>query len=428
MPQWDKIATISALCFVIFTILPNLSLFRSLCIFFVRRLPLEANQCTQLLWDDIPEGLLHECSSPTPYVCEHTIPHKSRKAKCWEDLFPVVFTRAWADEGRKSKRVPKPEILPWTQDFIRIDFTILVAFIFSTVGCHKDLGSLLWGISTYTGSDKFVFDVGGVQRLYLKSRDQCLVAHLFAESCRPWTPDSDKTISAWTKAEIENLLNGYPPFYSATFLLHGKIRIDFPIHSRDDIRKGGWVLAVKLGNISRALPFYFESQFATVDTTRKPTFQLATEWVRDMVAEPFTKSFPGNVNVSAALNALNRLCRGQEHISCALERSDLDEHVASTLNKEEAVRAMGIFNRPTLMTSSQRADLKADSASILVPLLSAAVFGVRDVLRFEKRCIDLKERLPATLRPSSEIYVGDCSRTGFDAARRYPRIDGRQKS
>jgi hypothetical protein len=305
---WDKVAAISGLCFVIFAILPNLPQFRSAYISLLRRLPIRANQCTQLMWEDIPAGKLHDCSSPDPYVCKHKVNHTGGEVKCWEDLFSVVFSRAWTNSERKAKRVPKPEVLPLCEQFIQVDFTVLMAFIISTVGCNEGLGSLMWGFSTYTSNDKFVFDAGGAQRLYLKARDQCLVTHLFAESCRPWTPDGDENISSWTKDEIENLIDGYPPFYSATILFQNVVRLKFPIHSIDDIRKGGWVLAVKLGRIARPLPFYFESQYTTNDALRKPTFQLATEWVRDMVAEPFTKSFPGNNNIDAALRALYRLC------------------------------------------------------------------------------------------------------------------------
>jgi hypothetical protein len=106
---WDKIAAISGLCFVIFAILPNLPLFRSLCISLLRHLPIHANQCTQLMWEDIPAGKLHDCSSPDPYVCKHNVNHTGGEVRCWEDLFSVVFSRAWKDSDRKAKRVPKPE-------------------------------------------------------------------------------------------------------------------------------------------------------------------------------------------------------------------------------------------------------------------------------------------------------------------------------
>jgi hypothetical protein len=425
---WDKVAVIFGLFFGIFAILPNLPLFRSICISLLRLLPIHANQCTQLMWDDIAKGLLHDCSSPLSYACKHKIDHVSGKVKCWDDLFSVVFSKAWKNEDRKARRVPKPQVLALFEEFVQIDFTVFMAFLISTVGCNEDLGSLIWGFSTYTSSGNFVLDAGGAQRLHLKDYDQCLVLHLFAESCRPWTPDGDRSISSWTKDEIENLIDGYPPFYSAEVHLKGMIT-ESPIHSVDDIKKGGWVLAVRLGRASRPLPFYFESQsqYATNDPLRKPTFQLATEWVRDLVAEPFTKTFHGNSNVDAALRALNRLCRGQENISCALEKSDLNDHVADTLTADEAINAMNIFNRPTLMTQSEREDLRRDAEPILVPLLSAAVFGVKEVIRFEKKCINLKEKLPPILTPSAQIYVRDCTKTGFDASRRYPRIDIRQK-
>jgi hypothetical protein len=111
----------------------------------------------------------------------------------------------------------------------------------------------------------------------------------------------------------------------------------------DDIHKGGWVLAVKLGKITNPLPLYFESQPATGESYRKPTFQYATEWVRDMLQEPFMCSFPGNRNVIAASKALNALCNGQRYISDLLEGSDLSEEAPYSLNRADSIKAMKIF-------------------------------------------------------------------------------------
>jgi hypothetical protein len=242
-----------------------------------------------------------------------------------------------------------------------------MAFIISTIGCNKSPGSLMWGLSTYTEKDEFVLDAGGAERVEMKAQDGNPVVHLFAERCRPWTPSGEKDIRSWTKAEIENLLSGYPPHYSATIRLHNRDAVAFPISSMEDIQKGGWILAVKLGNIDTALPFYFESQ-APTNYHRKATFQRATEWVKEIVKEPLTNAFPGDRNVRAASNALVSLCGGQEYIDCLLQDSDLNENAPYDLNGENAVKAMEIFNRATRMTSSQIAILKADAESILISL------------------------------------------------------------
>jgi hypothetical protein len=214
---------------------------------------------------------------PTPWqVCKHKIIHDSGP-KCWEQAFSVVFSRAWVDNDRKKRRVTKPDMLPLSEAFMRVDFRVLMAFLISTIGCNESLGSLVWGFSTYSEKDEFVFDAGGAERVEMKVRDDYLIAHLFAERCRPWTPSGEKDIRAWTKAEIENLLNGYPPYYSATIMLQNRETVAFPIYSMEDIQKGGWILAVKLGKIDTALPFFFESQFPINNRYRKPTFQRATE-------------------------------------------------------------------------------------------------------------------------------------------------------
>jgi hypothetical protein len=426
MAKWDEIAAILALSVVVFNILPSLPFLMELAVSLLRHWNTPGSRCTELLWKDVPDGVLHECPAPTPWlVCKHKIVHE-HGPKCWEQLFSVVFSRAWTNKDRQKRRITKPNALPLGEDFIHIDFIILMAFIISTIGCNESLGSLTLGFSTYTvytEKYEFIFDAGGVERVEIKLHEQNLIGHLFAERCRPWTPSGEKDIKPWTKVEIENLLNGYPPFYSTMITLQNGKTVPFPIHSMEDVQKGGWVLAVKLGRVDTALPLYFESQPPMSDPSRKPTFQRATEWVREIVMEPFTKAFPGDTNVRAASNALISLCNGQEYVDCKLEGSDLNEGAAHTLDAGDAVKAMDIFNRPTRMDTSQRADLKADAETILVPLLSAAVFGTRDVLRFERKCVDFKAKLPPTLRPSSKIFIRDCAKTGFDTSRRYPTVD-----
>ena len=424
MAHWDEISAILALSIAIFSILPNLPFIKGLIISLLRHSHAPITRCAELLWEDVPDGVLHECPPATPWqVCKHKIVHVCQP-KCWEQLLSVVFSRAWTDRGRQEKRVSKPEILPLSENFIHIDFRVLMAFVISTIGCNESLGSLLWGFSTYSEKEEFVFDAGGVERVETKVRGQYLIAHLFAERCRPWTLSDEKNVRSWTKAEIENLLNGYPPYYSATITLANRQTIAFPIHSVADIQKGGWILAVKLGNIRTALPLYFESQ-TSISSSRKATFQRATEWIREIIREPFTKAFPGDRNVRAALRAVESLCDGQEYIDCVLEDCDLQENLPNTLNGQDSTKAMEIFNRPTRMNTSQRAELRADAGPILIPLLSAAVFGVREVVRFEQNCINLKATLPPTLRPSSKIFVRDCTKTGFDASRRYPAVENR---
>jgi hypothetical protein len=363
--------------------------------------------CDRLLWLDVPEGDLHECL----LNCDHLLNHQNRQSKCWEGLLPTAFSRGWIAESRRNAKSYRPDNLPEGSEYLEIDFRILMAFLISTIGCNRNIRSIVSGFTAYKKDGQFVFDAGGAERIQLKFREDCIIAHVWGSKCRPWTPTGDRNVRSWTKAEIENLLNGYPPFYSEMIALHeDQTRVPFPIHSPEDIQKGGWVLAAKLGNITNPLPLYFESQPATTDSLRKPTFQLATEWVRDMLKGPFMRAFPNDKNVIAALKALNFLCDGQKYISCALEGSDLSEDAPSSLSTVNAIKAMDIFNRPTLMTASERDILREDAELILVPLLSAAVFGVRDVLGFESQCVEFKTKLPPALRPSSKIFLRDCSK------------------
>jgi hypothetical protein len=45
--------------------------------------------------------------------------------------------------------------------------------------------------------------------------------------------------------------------------------------------------------------FVFDASEAERVPHRKPAFQRATEWVREIVLEPFTKAFPDDANIQA---------------------------------------------------------------------------------------------------------------------------------
>jgi hypothetical protein len=44
------------------------------------------------------------------------------------------------------------------------------------------------------------------------------------------------------------MLNGYPPWYRKTIRTRGNVDFDFPIWSKNDVSRGGWIVAVGLGN------------------------------------------------------------------------------------------------------------------------------------------------------------------------------------
>jgi hypothetical protein len=404
MADWTKIGTLATFSLIIFVILPKLGQF--LLLNLLDLFSKHETKCDRLLWEDVPDGELHEC---TTLGCQHELTHRDQGRKCWEGILPVVFSRAWIRETRRNADTVKPKALPVEKEYLEIDFSVFMGFILSTFACGENPRSMFKGFSTYHTDDRFIFDACGIERVDLKFHGDYAVVHLRGSKCRPWVENGDKAITSWTKKEIENLLDGYPPLYSAMITLRdGVSRVTFPISSREDIVKGGWVIATKLGQMHTALPIYFESQDPTRDIHRKPTFQRATEWVRDIVAQPFTLAFPDDHNVRAALKALNSLCDGETYITGQLEGSDLDQDSPNTFNSDEAIKAMQIFNRPTSMTQKERDHLRADAEPILVPLLSAAVYGTRDVLRFEKDCVDFTGKLPPPLRPSSRIFVRDC--------------------
>src|SRR5256885_16107126 len=154
MARWDEIAAILAISLAIFNILPHLPLFQSLAISLLRHCHAPGTRCRELLWKDVPEGPLHQCPAATPWLaCKHKTIHVDGP-DCWRDLFSVVFSRAWADRDRQRRNIPKPDILPLSEDFIHIDFKVLMAFFISTIGCDESLGCVRGCFSAYTDKDE----------------------------------------------------------------------------------------------------------------------------------------------------------------------------------------------------------------------------------------------------------------------------------
>jgi hypothetical protein len=140
------------------------------------------------------------------------------------------------------RRTICPETLHEEGEFLEIDFTVLLGFIISTIGCSENVRLIHSGFSVYRNCGQFVFDAMGVERIQLKFHDDYIVAHVgFAMSAL--VSDSDSSIRPWTKAEIENLLGGYPPFYSERITLHdGQTKVPFPVYCQTTSTKaaGCW--------------------------------------------------------------------------------------------------------------------------------------------------------------------------------------------
>jgi hypothetical protein len=89
-----------------------------------------------------------------------------------------------------------------------------------------------------------------------------------------------------TKAEVEMLLKGYPPWYRETIPTEYGFNIWSPIHSEVDLRRGGWVLAIGMSKIE-PMPIYVDPGSERIT---RPYVQ-ATNRVLQVLRETFLPSF-----------------------------------------------------------------------------------------------------------------------------------------
>jgi hypothetical protein len=71
--------------------------------------------------------------------------------------------------------------------------------------------------------------------LKFKEIDGVMTAHLSA-GCA--------SLLNLTKEEVESILQGYPPFYTATIPLSDTAHVVSPISGPEDITRGGWIIGI----------------------------------------------------------------------------------------------------------------------------------------------------------------------------------------
>lgn len=71
--------------------------------------------CERLLWEDIPDGLVHDCSAGTnPH--SHPVFHDGGEA-CWRDTLAIVISRGWVSPSRRNRMIRKPAALDLFQEY-----------------------------------------------------------------------------------------------------------------------------------------------------------------------------------------------------------------------------------------------------------------------------------------------------------------------
>ncbi|KAI0840433.1 hypothetical protein F5Y06DRAFT_308737 [Hypoxylon sp. FL0890] len=328
-----------------------------------------------LQWRDIPQGRIHQCSHVGigyHQPCSHLgRPHQPGK-ECWKSAASLgsCFNRAWEISMRRPRYAKSiPDSLPVGSQFICTDASTVLAFALCTADERR---------SPYWHAKSLSFDR-----------------------------------SMLTKAELERVLYGYPPWYRETFTTRANITSPFPISSESDIRRAGRIIAVGLmscgSNRHKPLALYRcldKPEYMKSRWRNGLTFRLAVERCRDHIQKNIAPHFPGNRDVACAIRALSHLAVW--HSSSGMPRdlglkaNDIDE--LPHLQPPDCKFVFDNFNEYREL--DHRA--KAKSEPILFPVMAAAVHGAVEAIEYHRRD-GMELEIPPELLPlDREVWLRDC--------------------
>ena len=331
--------------------------------------------CERLLWDDIPEGFLHTGTNDDRFSVKAADPISN--------IVATIFDRAWNSPSRRGKLARKPEGLSLSQSYLQTDRKTVLALVGMT--------------------SKPLFD--------FEEKKGVLLAKLnVAELLSPVVKDQCGSI---TKSEMNNYIQGYPPFHRATLQLPQGSSISYPIHDIEDIARAGWVIAVGLDPHSNARMRIY---FSTDRTFPSKLYQLqALTRVERTLLDLFLPRFPEEKwNIRCAAAAADALSWTASSEYCTyLHEMDLHEKdkgvslkywTYGTITDEQSIVAIRVFNNFH--------PLEAADVDCLRPILrSLLILTVEACLRisrfYHRKSIAFEE--PPMLRNHRYIYLRDDS-------------------
>ncbi|KAI2630747.1 hypothetical protein GGR54DRAFT_167462 [Hypoxylon sp. NC1633] len=356
----------------------------------------------RLQWQDIPQGRVHQCSSQGVWysTCSHHTAQHRQDKECWKSSASLAscFTRAWEISTRKPQYVTLiPDGLPPESRFLCTDARTVLAFALCTAGKVK---SLDWHPQTLS------FDSTRIECETLLNK-KTTVAHLRG------TFQSERC-QMLTKATLERMLSGYPPWYRETYTTRAKIDVPFPIASESDIPRGGWIIAVGLTDLDlehqKPLALYRSPDEPDAPAFRQNgrAFRYAVARCRDHIRSNIAPHFPQNSDVADALRALDWLVEtstGSGMPEGGLGRSP--GHASRALPHlrfSDCRFVCDSFNGYAALDDVARTRLEP----ILFPAMAAAVHGAYEVVQYLKdRGVELK--VPPLLLPlDREVWLRDC--------------------
>lgn len=339
--------------------------------------------CLSRTWENSVDGPLHLCTSAWMSQCHDKFHVKGEK--CWEDSLLTVLN-SW-NQNSLGSIADKPEILPLSKDFLKVDLQILLAFVFMAAeGKRPDEKRV------YSETSKVKFC--GVEVEVQTIGQNLLLLHL-----------KGKLHRSLTKSYMDCLLAGYPP------LLQDPRNTS--ILKKDDEARGGWVAALGLQENytedGTFLPVYLDC--VRYENRRGGVFWRSMDRVQLIItaiwAPAFASDPQASKDISRAITALEYIHK-YETESGVHEEFDTSS-LGRPLSPEEKTRIINHFNGPPRIAVNQQHQFRATWRPLLPHVLDAALDGsVRCIAYFKNPCRELDIILPMQKLKSSELFVRGC--------------------
>ncbi|KAF2669760.1 hypothetical protein BT63DRAFT_425432 [Microthyrium microscopicum] len=342
-------------------------------------------KCENRLWDQLEDGPLHNCTQPVLQDICHRRPHV-RGSHCWESGLTMVLNH-WKFAA-SSTFVAKPRPLPVQKAFLRVDFNVILAFIFMAARHDKN---------DYPVADRMqkrTFLLVGATLNIQQIADDVLVLHL-----------EGSLVNNLTKDYAERLFKGYPPLRNDP---KGN-----SVFNEHDEKRGGWIMALGLQT-----SFVEEDTFLPVYTDcvyykdrRGHVFWRSMDRVRSIITDIWAPSFAGD---PIATEHVKLTVRALEHIYKEETESGVspfhDVPLPNiTLSNHDQLKIITHFNGPPLIADSKQQQFRMDWEPLLQHVLVAAVKGsIRCIAYFKNSGRELEHILPIEKLRTADLYLRGC--------------------
>ena len=371
----------------------------------MRILHLKTSSCASTVWDDLQGQItMHKCNESLPYRPYRgcTLQHAQGADSLEEFLSYFNALRP----TQPSRRFYKPYSLDLRRGYFRTDartlFVCLMASIEnSIIHCHK------WSYCHKADSVEFRF---GQSFLILRLKGNVFEAQI-SVSC-----SNCATVNRRTKYEYEQILiHGYPPWFKETVTNSVGVTFSFPSLLNGNLRRGGWIVAVGLGDICDPLP-YFTTAFGDFRELGQHhhrggigPYWKACNYLKYVVDIRFGTQFPENRIVQAAMKAINGMMEDHTASKTAgllrntpLENAEQEGVFASQLDKSQVEFAIKVFNHRNEFTATELKTLQP----ILRAVLAGAVRGLDMVFAHLNDCsFQIRGDFEAFLDRNPEVYL-----------------------